>query len=146
MSEIITFLWFDTQAEEAARFYTGIFKAAQLGDVHPGPEGRAMLVEFELNGNKFTAFNGGPGHAFNEAVSLVIPCADQAEVDYYWDALLAGGGEALGPGWIRDKYGLCWQVVPTRFFELTRDPARAPQVMQAMMTMTKFDIAALERA
>jgi predicted 3-demethylubiquinone-9 3-methyltransferase (glyoxalase superfamily) len=146
MSEFITFLWFDANAEEAARFYTGVFKNSKLGDPQSGPEGKPMLVEFELNGQRFTAFNGGPGHDFNDAVSLVVPCADQAEVDYYWDALLAGGGQALGPGWVRDRYGLCWQVVPTVFFDMLRNPARAAAVMQAMMTMTKFDIAGLEQA
>lgn len=104
-----------------------------------------MLVEFKLNGQSFTAFNGGQAHTFNEAASLVIPCADQAEVDYYWAALLAGGGQALGPGWVRDRYGLCWQVVPAVYFEMVKDPVRGTAVTQAMLTMTKFDIAALER-
>ncbi len=152
MTELITMLWFDNQAEEAARFYTGIFKNSSLGGVHrftsagPGPEGDVMLVEFELNGQKFAALNGGPEHKFNPAISIVIPCADQAEVDYYWESLLAGGGEEIVCGWLRDRYGLCWQVVPTVFFDMIKDPARAAAVTQAMMTMTKFDIAALERA
>lgn len=152
MTELITMLWFDNQAEEAARFYTGIFKDSSLGDVHrytsagPGEEGAAMLVEFELNGRKFSALNGGPEYKFNEAISLVIPCADQAEVDYYWEALLAGGGQEIACGWLRDKYGLCWQVVPAAFFDMIKNPARAAAVTQAMMAMTKFDIAELEKA
>ncbi|MBV9445295.1 MAG: VOC family protein [Streptosporangiaceae bacterium] len=152
MTELITMLWFDNQAEEAARFYTGIFKDSSLGDVHrytsagPGEEGGVMLVEFELNRQKFSALNGGPEYKFNEAISLVVPCADQAEVDYYWEALLAGGGQEIACGWLRDKYGLCWQVVPTAFFDMIKNPARAAAVTQAMMTMTKFDIAELEKA
>jgi predicted 3-demethylubiquinone-9 3-methyltransferase (glyoxalase superfamily) len=147
-----TCLWFDTQAEEAAKFYTGIFVDSTLGRVHryteagPGPVGAAMLVEFELNGQKFSALNGGPQHKFNESVSIVVPCADQAEVDYYWDRLLSGGGQEIACGWLKDQYGLCWQIVPTRFFEMIADPAKAARVTQAMFGMTKFDIAALEQA
>ncbi len=148
----ITCLWFDTEAEEAARFYTGIFKDSRLGRVYryteagPGPAGSVMLVEFELNGQKFSGLNGGPQHTFNEAVSIVVPCADQAEVDYYWDSLLSGGGEKVACGWLKDRYGLRWQIVPTRFFEMIKDPDRAARVTQAMFEMTKFDIAGLERA
>jgi len=135
----ITCLWFDTQAEEAAAFYTGVFKNSELGRVHryteagPGPEGSVMLVEFELNGQKFSALNGGPQHTFNEAVSIVVTCADQAEVDC---------------GWLKDRHGLRWQIVPAVFFEMIADPdaARAARVTQAMLGMTKFDIAALEQA
>jgi predicted 3-demethylubiquinone-9 3-methyltransferase (glyoxalase superfamily) len=149
---LTTCLWFDTQAEEAARFYTGIFKDSRLGRVYrhseagPGPAGSVMLVEFELNGQKFSALNGGPQHTFNEAISIVVPCADQAEVDYYWDSLLAGGGQEIVCGWLKDKYGLCWQIVPARFFEMVADSGKAARVMQAMFGMTKFDIAALEQA
>ncbi len=148
---LITCLWFDTGAEEAARFYTGIFKDSSLGRVHryteagPGQAGSVMLVEFELNGQKFSALNGGPQFTFNEAVSIVVPCADQAEVDYYWDRLSEGGHE-IACGWLKDKYGLCWQIVPARFFEMIADPIRAAKVTQAMFGMTKFDIAALEMA
>jgi predicted 3-demethylubiquinone-9 3-methyltransferase (glyoxalase superfamily) len=150
---LVTCLWFDTQAEEAATFYTGIFKDGQLGAVHrateagPGPAGSVVLVEFELNGQKFSALNGGPQYTFNEAVSIVIPCADQAEVDYYWDRLSDGGHE-IACGWLKDKYGLCWQIVPTEFFDMISDPEseKAARVMQAMYTMTKFDIAALRKA
>ncbi len=149
----ITCLWFDTEAEEAASFYTGIFKDSKLGRVHrhteagPGPAGSVLLVEFELNGQKFSALNGGPQFKFNEAVSIVVPCADQAEVDYYWSHL-AEGGEEVACGWLKDKYGLCWQIVPTVFFEMIADPDRqkAARVTQAMLGMTKLDVAALEQA
>jgi predicted 3-demethylubiquinone-9 3-methyltransferase (glyoxalase superfamily) len=150
---LVTCLWFDTQAEEAATFYTGIFKDAKLGAIHrsteagPGPVGSVVLVEFELNGQKFSALNGGPQFTFNEAVSIVVPCADQAEVDYYWDRLSAGGQE-VACGWLKDRYGLCWQIVPTLFFEMIADPdpARVGRVMRAMMGMTKFDVAGLQEA
>jgi predicted 3-demethylubiquinone-9 3-methyltransferase (glyoxalase superfamily) len=150
----ITCLWFDTQAEEAATFYTGIFKNSELGRVHrhtqagPGPEGSVMLVEFELNGQKFSALNGGPQHTFNEAVSIVVTCADQAEVDYYWSNLVEGGGQGVACGWLKDRYGLCWQIVPAVFFEMIADPdaAKAARVTRAMFGMTKLDVAALEKA
>jgi predicted 3-demethylubiquinone-9 3-methyltransferase (glyoxalase superfamily) len=150
---LTTCLWFNTEAEEAATFYTGVFKDSRLGRVHrhtdagPGPAGSVMLVEFELNGQKFSALNGGPQFTFNESVSIVVPCADQAEVDYYWSSLSQGGQE-VACGWLKDKYGLSWQIVPARFFELVSDadPQKAGRVMQAMLGMTKFDIAALERA
>ena len=146
-------LWFDTEAEQAATFYTGIFKDSRLGRVHrhtkagPGPAGSVMLVEFELNGQKFSALNGGPQFTFNEAVSIVVPCADQAEVDYYWNRLTEGGEEGQC-GWLKDKYGLSWQIVPARFFEMIADPdtEKAARVTQAMFGMTRFDIGALERA
>jgi predicted 3-demethylubiquinone-9 3-methyltransferase (glyoxalase superfamily) len=154
MEAFTTFLWFDDQAEEAANFYTSIFKDGKIGgvlrytEVGPGPAGSVMLVEFELNGQKFAGLNGGPANKFNEAISIVVPCSDQAEVDHYWDSLLAGGGEPIACGWVRDKYGLCWQVVPTVFFDLIRDPdqAKVNRVMATMLTMTKFDIPALEKA
>ena len=149
---LTTCLWFDTPGEEAATFYTAIVADSRLGHVHryteagPGPVGAAMLVEFELNGQKFSALNGGPQHKFNESVSIVVPCADQAEVDYYWDSLLSGSGQEIACGWLKDKYGLCWQIVPTRIFEMIADPGKAARVTEAMFGMTKFDIAALERA
>ena len=150
---LITCLWFDTEAEEAASFYAGIFKDSKLGRVHrhteagPGPAGSVMLVEFELNGQKFSALNGGPQFKFNEAISIVVPCADQAEVDYYWSHLTEGG-EEVACGWLTDKYGLRWQIVPTVFFEMVADPDqdKAARVTQAMFGMTKLDIAALEQA
>ena len=150
---LVTCLWFDTQAEQAATFYTGVFKEARLGAIHrhteagPGPAGSVLLVEFELNGQKFSALNGGPQFTFNEAVSIVVPCADQAEVDYYWDRLSDGGRE-IACGWLKDRYGLCWQIVPAIFFEMLGDPdsAKVTRVTQAMMGMTKFDVAGLEEA
>jgi predicted 3-demethylubiquinone-9 3-methyltransferase (glyoxalase superfamily) len=148
-----TCLWFDNQGEEAARYYVSIFKDSRLGAIHrytsagPGREGAVMLVEFELNGQKFVALNGGPEHKFNPAVSIVVECADQAEVDYYWDRLTEGGQE-IACGWVADKYGLHWQVVPSAFFDMISDPdtEKAARVTEAMLTMKKFDIAALERA
>jgi predicted 3-demethylubiquinone-9 3-methyltransferase (glyoxalase superfamily) len=152
MTAFTTFLWFDTQAEEAAQFYTSIFKNSSIDSVQrytaagPGPEGQAMLVEFTINGQPFAGLNGGPQFTFTPAISFVIQCADQAEVDYYWEALLAGGGVPNVCGWLADKYGVSWQVVPARFFEMMRDGSKAEQVTRAMLTMTKFDIAALEEA
>ena len=152
-------LWFDSQAEEAARFYTGIFKNSKLGrisryteagrEAHGQPEGRVMTVEFELNGQPFTALNGGPHFKFNEAVSFQIMCGDQEEVDYYWNKLTPGGDpKAQQCGWVKDKFGLSWQVVPARLAELMSDPDRdkAGRTMEAMLKMKKLDIAELERA
>jgi predicted 3-demethylubiquinone-9 3-methyltransferase (glyoxalase superfamily) len=149
----ITCLWFDTEAEQAANFYAGIFPGSKVGAIYhhteagPGPAGSVLLVEFELNGQRFSALNGGPAHTFNEAVSIVVRCADQAEVDYYWDRL-SDGGQEIACGWLRDRYGLSWQIVPAVFFDLMSDPDQdaVARVMRAMMTMTKFDVAALERA
>ena len=155
MDALKTFLWFDSQAEEAARFYTSVFKDGTITAVHynteagPGPIGQVMLVEFELNGQKFAGLNGGPTEfRFNESVSIMVTCADQAEVDYYWDALMADGGRPNACGWLYDKYGLCWQVAPTAFFEIVGGPdkERAARATTAMLQMTKFDIGALERA
>ena len=148
-----TCLWFDNQGEEAARYYVSIFKNSRLGRIHrytsagPGAEGTVMLVEFELNGQRFSVLNGGPEHKFNPAVSIVVECADQAEVDYYWDRL-AEDGQEIVCGWVVDKYGLHWQVVPTVFMEMISDAdsEKAARVTAAMFTMKKFDIAALERA
>jgi len=152
-------LWFDSQAEEAARFYTGIFKNSKLGrisrytdaghEAHGQPEGRVMTVEFELNGQPFTALNGGPHFKFNEAVSFQIMCGDQEEVDYYWNKLTPGGDpKAQQCGWVKDKFGLSWQVVPARLAELMSDSDRekAGRTMEAMLKMKKLDIAELERA
>ena len=150
----VTCLWFDNQAEQAATFYTGIFKDSHIGAIHrytkagPGEEGSVMLVEFELNGQKFSGLNGGPQYTLSPAVSIVVPCADQAEVDYYWSQLLADGGQEIACGWLKDKYGLCWQIVPTVFFDMIRDQdqAKVTRVTQAMFAMTKLDIAGLEKA
>jgi predicted 3-demethylubiquinone-9 3-methyltransferase (glyoxalase superfamily) len=149
----ITCLWFDDQGEEAAQFYTSIFKNSRItgmqrySDAGPRPEGTVMTVEFELNGQKFVALNGGPDYAFTPATSIMIECADQAEVDYYWERLTEGGRE-VACGWLADKYGFSWQIVPSVFYTLASDPdqEKASRVMAAMLTMTKFDIAALERA
>jgi predicted 3-demethylubiquinone-9 3-methyltransferase (glyoxalase superfamily) len=149
----VTCLWFDTEAEQAVAFYTGIFKDSSKGKVHryseagPGPEGAVMLVEFELNGQKFSALNGGPMYKFNEAISIVVPCSDQAELDYYWDRL-AEGGQEVACGWVKDRYGLCWQIVPAAFLEMMGDPdqRKVASIMRAMLSMTKFDIAEIEKA
>lgn len=149
----ITCLWFDTQGEEAALYYTSVFKNSRIVSVQryteagPRPVGSVMIVEFELNGQKFTALNGGPQYSFTPAVSLMVECADQAEVDYYWDRL-GEGGQEIACGWVEDKYGFCWQVVPSVFFEMLKDPdqEKVARVTAAMLSMMKFDIAELERA
>ncbi|WP_236793901.1 VOC family protein [Amycolatopsis sp. GM8] len=149
-----TCLWFDGNGEEAVNFYASIFADSKIGDIgryvedEHGTPGSVMTVEFELNGQKFIALNGGPEFRFTEAISFQIPCADQEEVDYYWEKLTAGGGEEGPCGWLKDKFGLSWQVVPTRFTELISDadPVKAARTMKAMYTMRKLDIAALEKA
>ncbi|HEY6294252.1 MAG TPA: VOC family protein [Streptosporangiaceae bacterium] len=149
----VTCLWFDHQAEQAATFYAGIFKDSHIGAIHrytqagPGEEGSVMLVEFELNGQKFSALNGGPQYTHSPAVSIVVPCADQAEVDYYWSSLTEDGQE-VACGWVTDKFGLSWQIVPAAFLAMVGDPdqEKVARVMQAMMSMTKFDVAAIEKA
>ena len=148
-----TCLWFDTQGEEAAQYYMGIFKDSRLGRVQrytsagPGPEGTVAAVEFELNGQKFLALNGGPMYQFNAAVSIVVECADQAEVDYYWEKLTDGGEEGQC-GWLKDRFGLSWQVVPSGFEEImgNSDPAKVKRAMEAMFKMKKLDLAALRAA
>jgi predicted 3-demethylubiquinone-9 3-methyltransferase (glyoxalase superfamily) len=152
-NKITPFLWFDDKAEAAAEFYTSIFKnskilsVARYGDAGPGPKGTAMTVSFELDGQRFTALNGGPHFKFTEAISFVVDCKNQAEVDYYWDKLLEGGA-ASQCGWLKDKYGLSWQIVPTVLPELLTnpDPATSQRVMQAMLKMIKLDINKLEQA
>jgi predicted 3-demethylubiquinone-9 3-methyltransferase (glyoxalase superfamily) len=148
-------LWFDSEAEQAAKYYVKIFKNSKIKQIarygeagreqHGKPPGSVMIVEFELDGRPFTALNGGPHFKFNEAVSLQVRCKDQKEVDYYWEKLISGGGRESMCGWLKDKYGLSWQVVPNVLTELLRGP-KAGKVMQAFMQMKKFDIAALERA
>jgi len=148
-----TCLWFDTEGEAAANFYASIFKDSRLGRVGryteagPGPAGSVMAVEFELNGQRFVALNGGPQYKFTPAISLQIPCADQAEVDYYWSRL-AEDGQEVACGWVTDKYGLSWQVVPTVLISMISDPdpEKSKRATEAMLKMTKFDIAALEKA
>ena len=150
---LTTCLWFDGQAEEAAEYYTSVFKDSKLGRVGryteagPGPAGSVLAVEFELNGQKFVALNGGPQFTFDEAISFQIFCADQGEVDYYWNTLSDGGEE--GPcGWLKDKYGLSWQVIPSVLIEMIgdADAGKAARTTEAMLSMTKLDIAVLERA
>ena len=145
--KVTTFLWFDTEAEEAARFYVSLFKHSSIDRVTPGPAGSAMLVEFQLGGIKYLALNGGPHHKFNDAISLSVSCDDQAEVDDLWEKLTEGGCE-VQCGWLKDKYGLSWQIVPSRLSEMLRqaDSATAKRVMEALMKMTKLDISKLEAA
>ncbi len=153
MQRIAPFLWFDTQAEEAARFYVSIFrnskilKVARYGEAGPGPRGSVMTVQFQLDGQEFIALNGGPQFKFTEAVSLSVSCQTQEEVDEYWTRL-SEGGEQGQCGWLKDKYGLSWQVNPTILGEMLSDPdpQRAKRVMEAMLTMKKIDIARLKQA
>jgi predicted 3-demethylubiquinone-9 3-methyltransferase (glyoxalase superfamily) len=153
MQKITPFLWFDSQAEEAAKFYVSVFgnsrilKTVRYGAAGPGPAGSVMTVVFELNGVQFTALNGGPLHRFSEAISFVANCQSQAEVDTLWEKLSAGGRPDRC-GWLKDRYGLSWQIVPTVLPVLLSDPdaAKAQRTMAAMLQMTKLDIAALEKA
>ena len=154
MQKITPFLWFDKQAEEAATFYTSVFKNSKLGriarygDAGPGEPGSVMTVEFSVEGMEFVALNAGPLFQFNESVSFVIDCKSQEEVDYYWEKLTADGGEESMCGWLKDKFGLSWQVTPTRLIELTtdKDPDVAARAMGAMMKMRKIDIRKIEEA
>jgi predicted 3-demethylubiquinone-9 3-methyltransferase (glyoxalase superfamily) len=153
MSRITPFLWFDGNAEEAMNFYVSIFPSSKVesltryGAAGPGPKGSVMTAAFELDGQKFTALNGGPMYKFTEAVSFVVTCKDQKEVDYYWDKLAAGGTPNVC-GWLKDKFGLSWQVVPTTLIELLqdKDPVKSQRVMAAMMGMKKIDVQALKDA
>jgi predicted 3-demethylubiquinone-9 3-methyltransferase (glyoxalase superfamily) len=153
MPKITPCLWFDTEGEEAARFYTSVFPNSKIVDVThygsagPRTEGTVMTVEFELDGQKFTALNGGPEFTFSEAVSFEVSCETQEDVDFYWDKLAEGGEE--GPcGWLKDRFGLSWQIVPSALPKLLADPdtEKAQRVMAAMLEMKKIDIEALERA
>jgi predicted 3-demethylubiquinone-9 3-methyltransferase (glyoxalase superfamily) len=152
--KITPFLWFDTQAEEAANLYISIFKDAKLlgvsryGDAGPGPKGTVMTATFSLFGMEFIALNGGPHFKFNESVSFLVNCDTQDEIDHYWDKLIAGGGAPSQCGWLKDKFGLSWQITPRMLGELARsgEPARVSRMMQAMMKMKKLDIAGLQRA
>ena len=153
MQRITTFLWFDDDAEEAAEFYCSIFENSRItgkssyGDDGPGPSGQVMIVTFELDGQEFTALNGGPQFPFTEAISLVVNCKDQKEIDFYWGRLTAGGQE-VQCGWLKDKFGVSWQIVPTIISELMsdEDPARRDRVMAAVLKMVKPDIAAMKAA
>ena len=154
MQKISPFLWFDSNAEEAANFYVAIFKDAKIlkvaryGEAGPGPAGSVMVVNFQIEGQDFIALNGGPLFKFTEAISFVISCQTQEEVDRYWNKLTADGGQESQCGWLKDKYGLSWQVTPTILSELLsdQDQKKAQRVMQAMLQMKKIDIAALKRA
>jgi predicted 3-demethylubiquinone-9 3-methyltransferase (glyoxalase superfamily) len=142
-------LWFDDNLEEAATFYTGIFPHSSVTHLARLPSGDAMAGEFDLDGLTFRGINGGPAHAhFTEAVSFSVTCRDQSEVDHYWDSLLDGGGEESMCGWLKDRFGLSWQIVPTRLFELLSDPdpARAQAASQSMLGMQKIVVADLEAA
>jgi predicted 3-demethylubiquinone-9 3-methyltransferase (glyoxalase superfamily) len=151
MQKITPFLWFDNQAEEAIQFYTSVFKDAKMGKVFrygdsgPGPKNSVMTVEFELFGQQFVALNGGPHFKFTPAVSFVVSCESQQEIDYYWQKLSEGGAEERC-GWLRDKFGLSWQIVPANLPAMMKDPSATERVMQAMMPMNKLDLAALEKA
>jgi predicted 3-demethylubiquinone-9 3-methyltransferase (glyoxalase superfamily) len=153
MPKITPFLWFDGQAEEAAKFYASVFKnskilgAARYPEGSPGPAGTVMTVDFELDGQEFTALNGGPIFKFNESISFVVHCETQAEVDEFWNKLLEGGTESQC-GWLKDKFGVSWQIVPTVLIEMLqdRDAGKAKRVMKAMLEMKKLDIGGLKRA
>lgn len=153
MSAITPCLWFDTQGEEAARYWVSLFPNSSItsvqlwGDENPERKGTPLLVEFVLDGSPFTALNGGPEFTFSEAFSLQIDCADQAEVDHYWDAFVGDGGEESDCGWCKDKYGFSWQVVPRILTELLAGPDkdRSGRAMQAMLTMKRLDVATFER-
>jgi predicted 3-demethylubiquinone-9 3-methyltransferase (glyoxalase superfamily) len=155
MSKISPCLWFDGQAEEAAQFYTQLFPDSRIDNVSrsasdnpSGKKGDVLTVNFTLRGVPFVGLNGGPDFTFNEAVSFVVDCEDQAEVDRYWEALIEGGGEHSVCGWLKDRFGLSWQVVPTRLYALLESPDRdgAQRAMEAMLRMTKIDVAELEAA
>jgi len=154
MQKITTFLWFDTQAEEAANFYVSIFKHSKIGkislygDAGPGPKGSVLTVSFQLEGQEFVALNGGPKYKFTPAVSLYVDCETQGEVDTLWAKLLSGGGREDHCGWLVDKYGLSWQIIPRVLIELLghKDPRIAKRAMQAMLQMTKINIEKLQQA
>jgi predicted 3-demethylubiquinone-9 3-methyltransferase (glyoxalase superfamily) len=158
MQKITPFLWFDNQAEEAAKFYTSVFKNSKIGRIlrydeasakaAGGAVGSVLTVEFEIEGQKFTALNGGPQFKFNESVSFVVNCKTQEEVDYFWEKLIAGGGQESECGWLKDKFGLSWQVTPTVLIDMLNDKdlKKAERVMKAMMQMQKIEINNLKAA
>ena len=152
MQKITPFLWFDNNAEQAAEFYVSIFKNSKIlnvsryGDAGPRPKGSVMVVNFQLAGQEFTALNGGPLFKFSEAFSLVVNCENQKELDEYWHKLTSGGGKESECGWLKDKFGFSWQIVPTALGRLMSDPKQANRVMQALLQMKKLDIARLEEA
>jgi predicted 3-demethylubiquinone-9 3-methyltransferase (glyoxalase superfamily) len=152
--KITTFLWFDNNAEEAVNFYVSIFKNSKVlnkvlnGEAGPGPKESVLTIGFQLDGQEFTALNGGPTFKFNEAISQVVHCDTQEEVDYYWEKLSADGGQIVECGWLKDKFGLAWQIVPDVLLELLQDSdqEKSQRVMKAMMKMKKLEIASLEKA
>ena len=154
MQKITPFLWFDTQAEEAVNLYTSIFKNSRIlsvspyGEGMPGEAGKVMTINFQIEGQDFIALNGGPVFQFNESISFMVSCESQEEVDKLWEKLTADGGEEGQCGWLKDKFGVSWQIVPTRLYDLINgpDPVRAQRATQAMLQMKKLDVAALERA
>ena len=154
MKKIYPCLWFDNQADEAANFYVSIFKNSRItsvsryGDAGPLPKGTVMVATFELDGEKFMALNGGPLFKFSEAISFVVKCETQQEIDHFWEKLTAGGGQPSRCGWLKDKYGLSWQIIPTALEELMSggDAVRSNRVMQALLKMDKLDIAGLRKA
>ena len=150
--KVTTFLWFDNNAEEAVNFYVSVFKNSRVvgtshyGESGPGPKGSVMTIEFELDGERFTALNGGPTFKFTEAISLVVHCETQEEIDYFWEKL-SEGGQKVECGWLKDKFGLSWQIVPNFLMELLLgDSQRSERVMKAVMQMQKLDIAELKKA
>lgn len=147
MQPITPFLWFNDQAEEAVNFYVSIFKNSKIVSKSPGPDGNLLSATFELNGQEFMALNGGPMFSFTPAISFFVKCETQEEVDYYWNKLLEGGSEEQC-GWLKDKYGLSWQIIPNRLGELLGDPdpEKVNRVTQAMLRMQKIEIAGLEQA
>jgi len=157
-SKLAICLWFDKEAEDAAKFYCSVFKNSKIGrtayypdagqDIHGKPVNSVLTVEFELEGMAFTALNGGPNFKFNESISLQVPCETQEEIDYYWSALTADGGEESQCGWLKDKYGVSWQVFPAFMRDILAGPDRAgtARAMNAFMTMKKFDMAAVKAA
>jgi predicted 3-demethylubiquinone-9 3-methyltransferase (glyoxalase superfamily) len=148
MTKITPFLWFDTQAEEAMNFYISIFKNSKIYNVSRDPNGKVFTVAFQLDGQDYIGLNAGPAFKFNEAISMFVNCEDQTEVDYFWDALTANGGEESMCGWLKDKYGLSWQIVPKQLGDLMNDPDRekSGRVMDAMLNMKKIIVADLQKA
>ncbi len=143
--KVTTFLWFESQAEEAARLYCSLIKDSRVTNVTPGPTGTTLVVEFELAGVTYLALNGGPHYKLTEAVSLFVNCEDQAEIDFLWEKL-SEGGEPIRCGWLKDRYGLTWQVVPASLPKMLADPQRGGQVMQALLQMSKIDIQKIQDA
>ena len=152
MERLTPFLWFDTQAEEAANFYVSIFKNSKIKNIShypegtPGPAGKVMMVSFELDGQSFAALNGGPTFKLTEAFSLMVNCETQEEIDYYWSKLTSGGGKEVECGWVKDKFGLSWQVVPANLGKLMSTPEKTKRVMAVVMKSVKFNLRELEKA